>query len=101
MIQVTWVGGSSLFGVVEDVGGVTPRIVLRIPPDERVTCEADEELCKKVGARLYEHVVLEGNATWDANTGELLAFQAERLGSYQDVPIAEAFKVMRRVFKQK
>ncbi len=93
-------GGSSLFGVVEDVGGAKPRIVLRIPPDERVTCEAGEDLCLAVAPRLYSHVVLEGAATWEMRTGRLLTFRAERLAPYEDVPTAEAFGVLRKVFEE-
>ncbi len=93
-------GGTSLFGVVEDVGGATPRIALRIPPDKRIICAADEDLCKKVGTRLYTHVVLEGTATWDAATGELRAFRAQRLGTYKDVHANEAFNALRRVFEE-
>ena len=41
------------------------------------------KLAKALGALLYENVCLEGEATWDALTGKIVAFRADGLADYR------------------
>jgi hypothetical protein len=87
-------GETVLFGRVERVGGVEPKVRLRISDHESVSCHISEELAKRVGNRLYNEVGLRGQATWDAVDFELLYFHAEELLSYQAGPITAAFDAL-------
>jgi len=87
-------GETVLFGLVERVGGVEPKVRLRISDKESISCHISEELAKRVGNRLYDEVGLRGQATWDGADFELLYFHAEELLSYRAGSLTQAFRAL-------
>lgn len=84
-------GETVIYGMVERVGGVEPKVRLRLSSRESVSCHLSESLARQVGARLYVEVGLKGKATWDAGDYSLLYFHAEEVTSYEPVGLARAF----------
>lgn len=81
-------GPSNLYGRCLSVGGAkTTRAELRLADGAVFTCQlASRELARELAKRLYEEVVLDGNAAWDIATGELLEFEAQRLTPFGPPP---------------
>ena len=90
-----------LFGTVERVGGAEPRVTLRLHSGESIHCEVSGDLAKQLGRTLYERVVLEGTAVWDAYTGERKSFQAVRLGAYGGGHAGEALRELGDILRHR
>jgi hypothetical protein len=84
-------GETVIYGKVERVGGVEPKVVLRLSSRESISCHLSEVLARQVGGRLYEEVGLKGDATWDAGDYSLLYFHAKEVTPYQSAGLARAF----------
>jgi hypothetical protein len=59
-------GETVTYGRVERVGGVDPKVRVRLSEHEVVSCRLNEELAIELGTHLYAEVGLRGRATWDA-----------------------------------
>ena len=73
-------GRTSLFGKVERVGGVTDaKCGLRVPAQKRmVICRvATDELTRKLGRFVYQHLMVHGEATWLRGSGFVRSFVIE------------------------
>jgi hypothetical protein len=80
-------GETILYGRVERVGGVKPKIVLRITDNQTVHCDASEALAKEIGRKLYSWVGLLGKAKWNTEDYLLDSFKIEKVTEYQDTPL--------------
>lgn len=84
-------GQTDLYGKVEKVGGLEPRVVLRLADGHSVNCEADIPTAVQLAQALYKWVGVSGKATWDTTDAQAMtAFRIERILPYQDVPPTEA-----------
>jgi hypothetical protein len=92
-------GETTLYGEVERAGGTTPVISLRLPNDERISCQVSRELAREFGHRLYQFVGVVGTARWSTPGFKLEAFTALRITEYEDTPpslaVAELAAVLR------
>lgn len=90
-------GETVIYGKVERVGGVEPKVRLRLTDGDWVSCALSEALARQVGGRLYEEVGLKGTATWDAGDFTLLYFHADELTPYEPIGASGAFQELRAV----
>lgn len=76
-------GTTSLFVKVIRVGGEVPRVLVQFPNNERRTFSVvDMEVTKELGGKLYEHLVLHGDAKWMRGSRKLADFKVKRVGRY-------------------
>ena len=85
-------GRSSLIGEVVRVGGVEPKVGLRLASGKTLTCETTESIAMELGHRLYDIVSCKGTATWDYAKGEVLKFRIDEVGSFRQVTSSQAFE---------
>lgn len=88
-------GETVLYGNVERVGGVKPRIKLRVSPNKVIYGDADAEQARTLGTSLYKPAALRGKATWDARTGQIVYFRVTEVLSYAPTDIRDAFAELR------
>ena len=94
-------GETTLYGKVERVGGVRPRVRLRLSRREVVYGDISEEQSRILGSRLYSDTALRGQATWDANDGSIVYFRVEEILDYERGSVAAAFDELRKASKSR
>lgn len=90
-------GETVLYGRIERVGGVRPRVRLRVSEHEVVYGDITEEQSRDLGSRLYSDAALRGLATWDAQDGSVVYFRVQEILHYHRGKVREAFKELRDV----
>ncbi len=85
-------GETVLFGKIERVGGVRPRVRLRVSPSEVVYGDISEEQSRILGSNLYSQTALKGQATWDAHDGTVVYFRVEEILHYEGGKVSRAFR---------
>lgn len=86
-------GSTTLLARCLRVGGATtPMAELRLPSKQLLYVQVTENVARELGKRLYDQVVLSGDAVWDAKDGELQEFKVKEVSSFRGVPIDIAFK---------
>jgi hypothetical protein len=90
-------GETVLYGRIERVGGVRPRVRLRVSEREVVYGDISEEQSRELGSRLYSDAALRGLATWDAQDGPLVYFRVQEILRYERGKIRSAFDELRDV----
>ncbi len=85
-------GETVLYGKVERVGGVRPRVRLRISEKEVVTADINEEQGRELGHLLYQETGLRGKATWDTQDGTIAYFRLEEIIKHDRVSTHAAFQ---------
>lgn len=88
-------GETVLYGKVERVGGVEPKVRVRLSEHEAVSCHLSEELAKDLGKRLYSTVGLQGQATWDAKDLSIIYFRVDEVVSFQNVGASQGLSELR------
>lgn len=89
-------GETVLYGKIERVGGVKPRVRLRVSEREVVYGDISEEQSRELGSRLYSEAALRGRATWDAQDGTIVYFRVEEILRYQRGNVSRAFEELRK-----
>jgi hypothetical protein len=91
--RATISGGTTLLARCLRVGGATtPRAELRLSNKKLLHVEVNEAVARELGKRLYDQVVLSGEAVWDARDGELKEFRVTDVSTFRAVPIDVAFR---------
>ena len=88
-------GETVIFGKIERVGGVRPRVRLRVSDREVVSADLTEEQSRELGSRRYSQAALRGQASWDAQDGSIAYFRVEEILHYQPDRVAAAFDELR------
>ncbi len=88
-------GETTLYGKIERVGGVRPRVRLRVSQREVVYGDISEEQSRILGAKLYSDTALRGQATWDANDGSVVYFRVEEILDFERGSVQSAFDELR------
>lgn len=88
-------GETTLYGKIERVGGVRPRVRLRVSQREVVYGDISEEQSRILGAKLYSDTALRGQATWDANDGSVVYFRVEEILDFERGSVRSAFDELR------
>ncbi|MDE3067965.1 MAG: hypothetical protein KGJ60_10505 [Verrucomicrobiota bacterium] len=83
-------GETVIYGKIERVGGVDPKVRVRLSEHEVVSCRLDEALAIELGAHLYTEVGLRGQATWDATDHSLAYFRVDEILQFENRGAAEA-----------
>ena len=83
-------GETVIYGKVERVGGVEPKVRVRLSEYEVVSCRLNEGLAKELGQHLYADVGLKGQATWDAKDHSLVYFRVEEILPYEGIGAVQA-----------
>lgn len=87
-------GATTLHGRCLRVGGATqPRAEVRLSTSGRLlNADLTEEVARQLATRLYEEVVLEGQATWDVETWEVESFRVVNVIDYRAGDPMRAFQ---------
>ena len=88
-------GETTLYGKIERVGGVRPRVRLRVSQREVVYGDISEDQSRTLGARLYSDTALRGQATWDANDGSVVYFRVDEILDYERGSVTATFEELR------
>ena len=75
-------GETTLYGKVERVGGVRPRVKLRLSTREVMYGDISEDQARELGKRMYLPAGLRGQATWDPQDGSVVYFRVEEILPY-------------------
>lgn len=95
-------GTTSLLARCLRVGGVRPRAELRLSKgQELLYVDVTEDVARQLGKRLYDQVVLEGKATWRADTWEVVGFTVTSVAEFQKVSPDLAMKQLSEAAKGK
>ena len=89
-------GETVIYGKVERVGGVRPRVRIRVSEREIVYGDISEEQSRELGSRLYSQAALRGQATWDAQDGAVVYFRVEEILHYERGKASTAFAELRK-----
>jgi len=90
-------GETVLEGILLRVGGKIPKIGLVIDGSRLLPCSASADLARQAAPLLYQHVVLEGEATWDASNWLLVGFTAQAILEHSPGPTEEALAELARL----
>jgi len=83
-------GETVIYGKVERVGGVDPKVRVRLSEHEVVSCRLNEDLAKELGTHLYAEVGLRGQATWDAKDHSLAYFRVDEILRFENAGAVSA-----------
>lgn len=90
-------GLTTIYAEVQRVGGVDPRIVLKLEDGPTLHCDISKELAKLLSKKLYETVSLNGEAQWD-DTWNIVSFKVTGFNDqFEDIPITEAFGALSKL----
>lgn len=91
-------GKTTLYAVVQRVGGAKPKAMLQIPQSETLLyIDTTAAEAKKLAARLYDTVALTGTATYESESFKIVNFKIEEILEFEEVSINEAFNEVREV----
>lgn len=91
-------GKTTLYGVVDRVGGKETRACFETVQGQRLNCKvASRDLARQLGKCLYTEVGLQGTAKWFGDTMELHDFIIEALLDYEPTPLPTAFSELSEV----
>lgn len=87
-------GTTTLHGRCLRVGGATqPKAEIRPATGSKIlNVELSEEIAKQLATRLYEEVVLQGEATWNSETWEVESFRVSSVTNYRRTEPTLAFR---------
>lgn len=88
-------GETIIYGKVERVGGVRPRVRLRVSEREIVYGDVTEAQSRELGQILYSQAALRGQATWDAQDGTVVYFRVEEILPYERSKVSSAFEELK------
>ena len=89
-------GSTNILARCLRVGGVTPKAEIRVLKDNKIIhVVISEDMAKELAKRLYDIVLLEGQATWDTETWEIKDFKVSGVQPYRKMPVSGAFSELR------
>lgn len=92
-------GDSSLEGYVERVGGATSlRCGLRVRGQANMLiCRVQNfDVARQLGQHLYEHIIVDGNATWFRRSWKLHSFEIRAMRKLDDKSVSDKFDALRQ-----
>lgn len=92
---------TSVFGVLERVGGAKPRAWLRVDSGDRIICRLPEDrvLAQELAHHLYHEVGLSGRTVRDLQSDELVQLFVEEL-TYVEKPVTASFQELQQKISQ-
>ncbi|AFN73830.1 hypothetical protein MROS_0587 [Melioribacter roseus P3M-2] len=83
------IGETSIYGRVERVGGVKPKVMIRLTDNNLISCDVSEEVAKKLGQNLYKMIGFVGKAKWLAENYSLENFEIEDVIEYEETSLLQ------------
>lgn len=77
-IATTVISTTTIYGRLIKIGGTPPVAQLKLPNDQVVNCDLNEELAKKIASSIYQDIGLEGEAHWKHPGWHLERFSAKK-----------------------
>jgi hypothetical protein len=77
-------GETTVYGMIERVGGASPKVVIRTGANKSISCVVSEDLAKELATRLYSWMGLRGTATWCTEDYTMEEFKIEDITTYED-----------------
>lgn len=88
-------GQTTIHGEVIRVGGVEPKIEIKTIDGNVLFCPTTQQIALQLAERLYQHVAVDGIATWNPETLDIEEFQITSVLSYVKVNLPQAFHQLR------
>jgi hypothetical protein len=86
-------GPTTLYGHLERIGGTVPKAAIRLLSGSQFSnCSLSKELARRLAPRLYAEIGLIGNAVWNANTYDLISFEALDISPYTGTSVKKAIE---------
>lgn len=85
-------GETTIYGRVERVGGVQPKVRIRTTTGDVIFGDVTESLCRTLATHLYTTVALRGQATWDIRDWTIADFKVLEVLPYEPSTFSEALK---------
>ena len=79
-----------VYGEVIRVGGVDPKVTIKVTDKSTISCSADQDTVEELGRRLYKRVGLKGLAERHIADMSIETFAIEEVLPYKETPITEA-----------
>jgi hypothetical protein len=96
--EITSRSGTAIYGQLIQIGGLPPRATILMSNGRFLDIDLDRSQVLELARddRLYQDIAIEGSATWQTGTWEILAFQATRITEYQPhlTSLSETFKAL-------
>lgn len=90
-------GETTVYGLVERVGGANPRVVVRTAPNKALHCAVGADVAKELATHLYAWVGLRGVATWATEDYSIAEFTIEAITEYRDAPLTDSMAELSRL----
>jgi hypothetical protein len=88
---------ATIYGEVVRVGGVEPKVVIRLPNNQSISCDIDIDLARQLGPMLYRWVGVRGTGRWSAKHLSLEEFRVREITPYRDTPVSEAVAALAEI----
>jgi hypothetical protein len=91
------IGQTTVYGEIVRVGGVEPKVEVKLISGATIYCPFDISLASLLGSLLYKLVGLEGEARWDPRTHEIDDFRVIGVSPFRDGSVVEAFQSLSNI----
>ena len=93
-------GTTTIYGELLRVGGEDPVAHVRDESTWKIVdCRVNRADAQRLGKRLYSVVGLKGDAVWNFETDELIAFEVTRVLDFRDPRPTEAMKALSEILE--
>jgi hypothetical protein len=93
-------GDTTIYGVVERVGGSIPRVRIKLDNNQVIYAEIKESVAKRLAKNLYEAVCLKGFAKWRKENLKIEEFKIDQVIDFTEIPLSEAFQDLKGLIGQ-
>ncbi len=90
-------GQTTIYGEIVRVGGVEPKVEVKLISGQTLYCPFDFELASQLGVLLYQMVGLDGDARWNTQNFEIEDFRVTGISDYRNVPLSDAFQSLSEI----
>lgn len=75
---------------IERIGGMEPRVTIRLFDGSKISCRTHDDVLKGLGAYIWDYVKVRGTAKWSVGTYELQDFVIEEIDrDWVNLPFSE------------
>ena len=85
-------GDTVVYGILERIGGATPKASIRTSRGAVISCDITKEQAEQLAPKLYKPISISGQAKWSTKDNEMLAFTVAEIGDYENFSITECLQ---------
>lgn len=85
-------GQTTIYGEIVRVGGVEPKVEVKMISGQTIYCPFEIGLASQLGALLYQLVGLDGDARWNTQNFEIEDFRVTAVSDYRNTSLVDAFQ---------